>query len=59
MRHKPFSVVFFDEIDKAHSEVFNALLQLFDDGRLSDAHGRTVDFRNAVVIMTSTIGCPT
>jgi ATP-dependent Clp protease ATP-binding subunit ClpB len=49
-------VVLFDEIEKAHSEVFNVLLQLLDDGRLTDGHGRTVDFRNTVVIMTSNLG---
>jgi len=56
VRRKPYSVVLFDEIEKAHPEVFNLLLQLLDDGRLTDSHGRTVDFRNAVVIMTSNIG---
>ena len=49
-------MILFDEIEKAHSEVFNVLLQLLDDGRLTDGHGRTVDFRNTVVIMTSNIG---
>jgi ATP-dependent Clp protease ATP-binding subunit ClpB len=56
VRRKPYSVVLFDEIEKAHPEVFNALLQLLDDGRLTDGHGRTVDFKNAVVIMTSNVG---
>jgi ATP-dependent Clp protease ATP-binding subunit ClpB len=56
VRRKPYSVILFDEVEKAHSEVFNLLLQLLDDGRLTDSHGRTVDFRNAVVIMTSNIG---
>jgi len=56
VRRKPYSVVLFDEIEKAHPEVFNALLQLLDDGRLTDGHGRTVDFTNTVVIMTSNIG---
>jgi ATP-dependent Clp protease ATP-binding subunit ClpB len=56
VRRKPYSVVLFDEVEKAHPEVFNLLLQLLDDGRLTDSHGRTVDFRNAVVIMTSNIG---
>jgi ATP-dependent Clp protease ATP-binding subunit ClpB len=56
VRRKPYSVVLFDEIEKAHPEVFNALLQVLDDGRLTDGHGRTVDFKNAVVIMTSNIG---
>jgi len=56
VRRRPYSVVLFDEIEKAHPEVFNALLQLLDDGRLTDGQGRTVDFRNAVVIMTSNLG---
>ncbi len=56
MRRKPYSVVLFDEIEKAHSDVFNTLLQVLDDGRLTDAQGRTVDFRNTVIIMTSNIG---
>ncbi len=56
VRRRPYSVVLFDEIEKAHSEVFNLLLQLLDDGRLTDGHGRTVDFRNTVVIMTSNLG---
>jgi ATP-dependent Clp protease ATP-binding subunit ClpB len=56
VRRKPYSVVLFDEIEKAHPEVFNTLLQLLDDGRLTDGHGRTVSFRNVVVIMTSNIG---
>jgi ATP-dependent Clp protease ATP-binding subunit ClpB len=56
VRRKPYCVVLFDEIEKAHPEVFNALLQLLDEGRLTDGHGRTVDFKNAVVIMTSNIG---
>ncbi|MEN3314106.1 MAG: ATP-dependent Clp protease ATP-binding subunit ClpB [Acidimicrobiaceae bacterium] len=56
VRRKPYSVVLFDEIEKAHADVFNALLQVLDDGRLTDARGRTVDFRNTVVIMTSNIG---
>jgi len=56
VRRKPYSVVLFDEIEKAHGDVFNTLLQLLDDGRLTDAQGRTVDFRNTVVIMTSNIG---
>ncbi len=56
VRRRPYSVVLFDEIEKAHPEVFNVLLQLLDDGRLTDGHGRTVDFRNTVVIMTSNIG---
>lgn len=56
VRRKPYSVVLFDEVEKAHPEVFNLLLQLLDDGRLTDSHGRTVDFRNTVIIMTSNIG---
>ncbi len=56
VRRRPYSVVLFDEIEKAHPEVFNILLQLLDDGRLTDGQGRTVDFRNTVVIMTSNIG---
>ena len=58
IRRRPYAVVLFDEIEKAHPDVFNALLQVLDDGRLTDAHGRTVDFRNAVVILTSNIGSP-
>ena len=58
IRRKPFAVVLFDEVEKAHSDVFNTLLQLLDDGRLTDAQGRTVDFRNTVVILTSNIGSP-
>ncbi len=56
VRRRPYSVVLFDEIEKAHPEVFNLLLQVLDDGRLTDSHGRTVDFRNTVIIMTSNIG---
>ena len=56
VRRKPYSVVLFDEIEKAHAEVFNALLQLLDDGRLTDGQGRTVDFKNTVIIMTSNLG---
>jgi ATP-dependent Clp protease ATP-binding subunit ClpB len=55
VRRRPYSVVLFDEIEKAHQDVFNILLQLLDDGRLTDGHGRTVDFRNTIVIMTSNI----
>ena len=55
-RRRPYSVILFDEIEKAHADVFNVLLQLLDDGRLTDGHGRTVDFRNTVVIMTSNLG---
>jgi ATP-dependent Clp protease ATP-binding subunit ClpB len=56
VRRKPYSVVLFDEIEKAHADVFNTLLQILDDGRLTDSQGRTVNFRNAVIIMTSNIG---
>jgi ATP-dependent Clp protease ATP-binding subunit ClpB len=56
VRRKPYSVILLDEIEKAHVDVFNTLLQVLDDGRLTDSHGRTVDFRNSVVIMTSNIG---
>jgi ATP-dependent Clp protease ATP-binding subunit ClpB len=56
VRRKPYAVVLFDEIEKAHADVFNTLLQVLDDGRLTDAQGRTVDFRNAVIVMTSNIG---
>jgi ATP-dependent Clp protease ATP-binding subunit ClpB len=58
VRRKPYSVVLFDELEKAHPDVFNALLQILDDGRMTDAQGRTVDFRNTVVIMTSNLGSP-
>ncbi len=56
MRRKPYSVVLMDEIEKAHPDVFNILLQVLDDGRLTDGQGRTVDFKNTVVIMTSNLG---
>jgi len=56
VRRKPYSVILFDEIEKAHHDVFNILLQILDDGRLTDSHGRTVDFKNTVIIMTSNIG---
>jgi len=56
VRRRPYSVVLFDEVEKAHPEVFNLLLQLLDDGRLTDSHGKTVDFRNTVIIMTSNLG---
>jgi ATP-dependent Clp protease ATP-binding subunit ClpB len=56
VRRRPYSVVLFDEIEKAHPDVFNALLQILDDGRLTDGQGRTVDFKNTVLIMTSNIG---
>lgn len=58
VRRKPYSVILFDEIEKAHSDVFNILLQLLDDGRLTDAQGHVVNFKNTVVIMTSNIGSP-
>ena len=58
VRRRPYSVVLFDEIEKAHPEIFNVLLQILDDGRLTDAQGRTVDFKNAVIIMTSNVGAP-
>ncbi len=56
VRRKPYSVILFDEIEKAHLEVFNILLQILDDGRLTDGHGRTVDFKNTIIIMTSNVG---
>lgn len=56
VRRRPYSVILFDEIEKAHHDVFNLLLQVLDDGRLTDGHGRTVDFRNTIIIMTSNIG---
>jgi ATP-dependent Clp protease ATP-binding subunit ClpB len=56
VRRRPYSVILFDEIEKAHPDIFNILLQILDDGRLTDGHGRTVDFKNTVVIMTSNIG---
>ena len=56
VRHRPYSVVLFDEIEKAHADVFNVLLQVLDDGRLTDGQGRTVDFSNTVIIMTSNVG---
>ncbi|MGO1651000.1 ATP-dependent Clp protease ATP-binding subunit [Senegalia sp. (in: firmicutes)] len=59
VRRKPYSVILFDEIEKAHPDVFNILLQLLDDGRLTDSKGRTVDFKNTVVIMTSNVGAST
>jgi ATP-dependent Clp protease ATP-binding subunit ClpB len=58
VRRRPYSVVLFDEIEKAHRDVFNVLLQVLDDGRLTDGQGRTVDFRNTIIIMTSNIGSP-
>ncbi len=56
VRRRPYSVILFDEIEKAHTDVFNVLLQILEDGRLTDGHGRTVDFKNTVVIMTSNVG---
>ncbi len=58
VRRKPYCVILFDEIEKAHRDVFNVLLQIMDDGRLTDGQGRTVDFKNAVIIMTSNVGSP-
>ena len=56
MRRNPYSVVLFDEIEKAHEDVFNILLQILDDGRLTDSKGRMVDFKNTILIMTSNVG---
>jgi ATP-dependent Clp protease ATP-binding subunit ClpB len=56
VRKKPYSVILFDEVEKAHPDVFNTLLQLLDDGRLTDSKGRTVDFKNTIIILTSNIG---
>jgi ATP-dependent Clp protease ATP-binding subunit ClpB len=56
VRRKPYSVILLDEVEKAHPDVFNVLLQVLDDGRLTDGQGRTVDFRNTVVVMTSNLG---
>jgi len=56
VRRKPFSIILLDEVEKAHSDVFNALLQIMDDGRLTDGKGRTVDFKNTIIIMTSNLG---
>ena len=56
VRRKPYAVVLFDEVEKAHPDVFNVLLQVLDDGRITDAQGRTVDFKNTIIIMTSNIG---
>ena len=56
IRRRPYSVVLLDEVEKAHPDVFNVLLQVLEDGRLTDGHGRTVDFRNCVVVMTSNLG---
>ena len=59
VRRRPYTVILLDEIEKAHPDVFNILLQVLEDGRLTDAKGRTVDFRNSVVIMTSNVGVQT
>ena len=59
MRRRPYSVVLFDEVDKADPEVFNVLLQVLDDGRITDGQGRTVNFRNTIIILTSNIGAST
>jgi ATP-dependent Clp protease ATP-binding subunit ClpB len=56
VRRRPYSVILLDEVEKAHPDVFNVLLQVLDDGRLTDGHGRTVDFRNTVIVMTSNLG---
>jgi ATP-dependent Clp protease ATP-binding subunit ClpB len=56
VRRRPYSVLLFDEIEKAHQDVFNIMLQILDDGRLTDGHGRTVDFKNTIAIMTSNVG---
>jgi ATP-dependent Clp protease ATP-binding subunit ClpB len=56
VRRRPYSVILFDEVEKAHPEVWNVLLQVLDDGRLTDGHGRTVDFKNTVIILTSNVG---
>src|SRR5690625_7573975 len=56
VRRKPYSVILFDEIEKAHPDVFNVLLQVLDDGRVTDSQGRTVDFKNTILIMTSNLG---
>ena len=56
MRRHPYSVVLFDEVEKAHPDVFNILLQVLDDGRITDSQGRTVDFKNTIIILTSNLG---
>src|SRR6202042_1398216 len=56
VRRRPYQIILFDEVEKAHSDVFNILLQVLDDGRLTDGQGRTVDFRNTLIIMTSNLG---
>merc|ERR1719284_925523 len=59
VRRRPYSVILFDEVDKADAEVFNVLLQVLDDGRITDGQGRTVNFRNTIIILTSNIGAST
>jgi len=59
VRRRPYAVVLFDEMDKAHPEVFNVLLQILDDGRVTDGQGRTVNFRNTIIILTSNVGAST
>jgi ATP-dependent Clp protease ATP-binding subunit ClpC len=59
VRRKPFSVVLFDEVEKAHPDIFNSLLQILEDGRLTDSQGRVVDFKNTVIIMTTNLGTRT
>ena len=56
MRRRPYQVILFDEVEKAHPDVFNVLLQVLDDGRLTDGQGRTVDFRNTLIVLTSNLG---
>ena len=56
VRRRPYSVILFDEIEKAHNDIFNTLLQILDDGRLTDGQGKTVDFKNVIIIMTSNLG---
>ena len=56
VRRKPYSVILFDEVEKAHPDVFNILLQVLDDGRITDSQGRTVDFKNTIIILTSNLG---
>ena len=58
VRRKPYSVILFDEVEKAHPDVFNILLQVLDDGRVTDSQGRTVDFKNTIIILTSNLGSP-
>jgi ATP-dependent Clp protease ATP-binding subunit ClpA len=56
VRHRPYAVILFDEVEKAHPEVFNILLQVLDEGRLTDSKGRVVNFKNTIIVMTSNIG---